>query len=196
MNWMKGSFQTRHKIKLWCHLVALALAAIVTGIAGGRMIVTQQQMKAAAAASGVTGNGGRRSMSGQIALSMGAKSLIFITYELVSGHTKFLKERLKVNMILSCIEVVAWPAVVAFTVQGIIQKCVGTTCILSWVLVPLAVAMSLVSTIGAYIAMGDWLYLKGNGLKPKAAAVEEVGMESISSRGRLYNEDNYRRVGH
>lgn len=70
MNWMKGSFQTRHKIKLWCHLVALALAAIVTGIAGGRMIVTQQQMKAAAAASGVTGNGGRRSMSGQIALSM------------------------------------------------------------------------------------------------------------------------------
>jgi hypothetical protein len=66
---------------------------------------------------------------------------MFITYELVSGHTKFLKERLKVNMILSCIEVVAWPAVVAFTVQGIIKRCVGTTCILSWVLVPLAVAI-------------------------------------------------------
>jgi hypothetical protein len=55
---------------------------------------------------------------------------------------------------------------------------------------------SLVSTIGAYIAAGDWLYLRGNGLKPKAAAVEEVGMESISSRGRLYSEDNYRRGGH
>ncbi|KFZ24856.1 hypothetical protein V502_00657 [Pseudogymnoascus sp. VKM F-4520 (FW-2644)] len=173
MNWMKGSFQTRHQIKLWCHLVALALAAIVTGIAGGRMIVTQQQMKAAAAASGVTGNGGRRSLSGQIALSMGAKSLMFITYELVSGHTKFLKERLKVNMILSCIEVVAWPAVVAFTVKGIIKRCVGTTCILSWVLVPLAVAMSLLSTIGAYIAVGDWLYLRKNGVKPKAAAFKE-----------------------
>lgn len=31
---------------------------------------------------------------------------------------------------------------------------------------------SLVSTIGAYIAMGDWLYLKGNGLKPKAAQLK------------------------
>lgn len=66
---------------------------------------------------------------------------MFITYELVSGHTKFLKERLKVNMILSCIEVVAWPAVAAFTVQGIIKGCTGTTCILSWVIVPLAVAL-------------------------------------------------------
>lgn len=66
---------------------------------------------------------------------------MFITYQLVSGHTKFLKERLKANMILSCIEVVAWPAVVAFTVQGIIKKCVGTTCILSWVIVPLAVTI-------------------------------------------------------
>lgn len=51
---------------------------------------------------------------------------------------------------------------------------------------------SLVSTIGAYIAVGDWLYLRGNGLKPKAAAVEEVDMESMGSRGRLHNEDNYR----
>lgn len=55
---------------------------------------------------------------------------------------------------------------------------------------------SLVSTIGAYIAVGDWLYLRKNGLNPKAAAFEEVGMESISSRGRLNNEDNYQRGGH
>lgn len=55
---------------------------------------------------------------------------------------------------------------------------------------------SLVSTIGAYIAVGDWLYLRKNGVKPKAAAVEEVDMESISSHGRLHNEGNYRRGGH
>lgn len=44
-------------------------------------------------------------------------------------------------MILNCIEAVAWPAVVAFTVQGILKKCTGTTCILSWIIVPLAVVM-------------------------------------------------------
>jgi hypothetical protein len=68
MNLMKGSFKIRAQIKLWGHIVALFLATSVTAIAGARMLVTNSQMSAAPAS--VTGNGGRRSMSGQVALSM------------------------------------------------------------------------------------------------------------------------------
>lgn len=50
-------------------------------------------------------------------------------------------------MILNCIEAVAWPAVVAFTVQGILKKCTGTTCVLSWIIVPLAVTMRFVALL-------------------------------------------------
>ncbi|PVH70416.1 hypothetical protein DL98DRAFT_577881 [Cadophora sp. DSE1049] len=194
MNLMKGSFKTRSQIKLWGHVAALFLATTVTAIAGARMLITNSQMSAAPTS--VIGNGGRRSMSGQIALSMGAKSLIFITYQLLAEHTRLLKERLRVNMILNCIETVAWPAVVAFTVQGIVKRCVGTTCVLSWVLVPLAVVLSLVSTLAAFISIGDWMYFKKTGVKPGEREDNRVvNLESVtkkSSRG-PFNEDDYQR---
>lgn len=66
---MRGSPKTRSQVKLWGHLVALTLAISVTSVAVARMLITNSQRKAAAASS-VTGNGGQRSMSGQIALSM------------------------------------------------------------------------------------------------------------------------------
>ena len=59
-------------------------------------------------------------------------------------------------MILNCIETVAWPAVVAFTVQGILKRCVGTTCVLSWVLIPLAVALRYVIGYSSILLLPSW----------------------------------------
>ncbi|KAH6711514.1 hypothetical protein BKA61DRAFT_577962 [Leptodontidium sp. MPI-SDFR-AT-0119] len=182
---MKGSFKTRAQVKLWGHIAALILAATVTGIAVARMLITNSQRKAAASTS-VTGNGGKRSMSGQIALSMAAKSLLFITYQILAEHTTVFKERPRVNMILNCIEAVAWPAVVAFTVQGILKKCTGTTCVLSWIIVPLAVTMSMVSALAAFISIGDWQYFKKTGVK--ASEVEDTREVKLES-GRVETRD-------
>ncbi|KAK0118073.1 hypothetical protein ONS95_012381 [Cadophora gregata] len=180
---MRGSFKTRSQVKLWAHLVALTLAICVTSIAVARMFITNSQRRAAAANS-VTGNGGQRSMSGQIALSMAAKSIFFITYQLMADHKVYFKERPRVNMVLNLIEAVAWPAVVAFTVQGILKKCTGTNCILSWIIVPLAVVMSLVSALAAFISIGDWQYFRKIGLKPSETREEtdEVKLESAQVR--------------
>ncbi|PVH76378.1 hypothetical protein DL98DRAFT_574418 [Cadophora sp. DSE1049] len=180
---MRGSFKARSQVKLWAHLVALTLAVSVTSIAVARMLITNSQRRAAATSS-VTGNGGQRSMSGQIALSMAAKSIFFITYQLMADHKCYFKERPKVNMILNCIEAVAWPAVVAFTVQGILKKCTGTTCILSWIIVPLAVVMSMVSALAAFISIGDWQYFRKTGVRPSQVEEEtsEVKLESAPVR--------------
>ncbi|KAH7391326.1 hypothetical protein BKA64DRAFT_756372 [Cadophora sp. MPI-SDFR-AT-0126] len=189
-NFMRGSFKTRSQVKLWVHLVALTLAISVTSVAVARMLITNSQRKAAAASS-VTGNGGRRSMSGQIALSMAAKSIFFIIYQLMADHKYYFKERPKVNLVLNCIEAVAWPAVVAFTVQGILKKCTGTTCILSWIIVPLAVVMSMVSALAAYLSVGDWQYFKQTGLKPSETLEQtsEHKLESAQVRARDINPE-------
>ncbi|KAH7319240.1 hypothetical protein BKA65DRAFT_569531 [Rhexocercosporidium sp. MPI-PUGE-AT-0058] len=188
---MKGSFKVRSQVKLWGHIVALMLATTVTAIAVARMLITNSQRKAAAASSGVTGNGGQRSISGQIALSMGAKSLLFITYQLIAEHTRYLKERTKVNMVLNCIEAVAWPAAVAFTVQGILKKCTGTTCILSWIIVPLAVVLSVVSALAAFMSIGDWRYFKKLGVKPSEVEdTREVKLESATATATSTTSDS------
>jgi hypothetical protein len=64
----------------------------------------------------------------------GAKSLIIILYQVVTEHSaKFRKwGSLKANMILNCLEVVFWAAVVFMMIQANLNFCVGTNCILSW----------------------------------------------------------------
>jgi len=183
---MRGSPKTRSQVKLWGHLVALTLAISVTSVAVARMLITNSQRKAAAASS-VTGNGGQRSMSGQIALSMAAKSIFFIVYQLMADHGYYFKERPRANLILNCIEAVAWPAVVAFTVQGILKKCTGTTCILSWIIVPLAVVMSILSALAAFISIGDWQYFKRTGLKPSETLEETSEVKLDSAQVRTYD---------
>jgi hypothetical protein len=40
---------------------------------------------------------------------------------------------LKANMILNCLEVVFWAAVVFMMIQAKLKFCVGASCVLSWV---------------------------------------------------------------
>ncbi|CAL3970279.1 unnamed protein product [Diplocarpon coronariae] len=157
---MKGSFATRARVKLWAHAAALTLSVIVTAIAAARMLISNSQRK------NTPTTGGKRSSSGQVALSMGAKSIFFILYQILNEHTSMFKERPKANMILAIIDGISWPAVVAFTVQGVMKKCDGTTCTLSWIIIPLGVINSIISQVGAAVTFGDYKWFKQTGVLP------------------------------
>jgi len=130
-------------------------------------------------------------------------------------------------MILNCIEAIAWPAVAAFTVQGMLKQCEGTTCLLSWVIIPLAVALryvttlvllhfirrrlflqyhsflrsylintcsiSLISTLAAFLSIGDWWFFKKTGVKPGTREVtREVKLESGTPVGKKSDSEEVR----
>jgi hypothetical protein len=61
----------------------------------------------------------------------GAKSLIIITYQILSHkYNKWVS--LKAYMILNSLEVVFWAAVAFMMIQVNLKFCMGTNCILSW----------------------------------------------------------------
>ncbi|KAH7357039.1 hypothetical protein BKA65DRAFT_534786 [Rhexocercosporidium sp. MPI-PUGE-AT-0058] len=70
--------------------------------------------------------------AGTMVLGVAAKSFIIIAYQILSKkYNKWFS--LKANMILNCLEIVFWAAVVFMGVQANLQSCVGVHCTLSWV---------------------------------------------------------------
>lgn len=75
----------------------------------------------------------------------GLKSLVFISYQLLTEHVKALKrwKSLKAFAIINGAEIVFWVAVVYLVAAANIQTtCTGTVCALGWVEVVLAVFMT------------------------------------------------------
>jgi hypothetical protein len=83
----------------------------------------------------------------------GAKSLIIIAYQLLTEHTQKCKRwaSLKANMILNSLEVVFWAAVVFMIIQANLKFCVGTSCIVSWVVCVLGGILRYVLNFLSYI---------------------------------------------
>ncbi|KAI1251766.1 hypothetical protein MGN70_006335 [Eutypa lata] len=81
--------------------------------------------------------GGRFTRAQIMAISIGCKTLVFIAYQLVTTHVaRFVRwKSLKAYMILNILEVVFWMGAAVVTVSANRKYCVGTTCILSKVLV-------------------------------------------------------------
>ncbi|KAK6581038.1 hypothetical protein PZA11_006526 [Diplocarpon coronariae] len=186
---MKGSFATRARVKLWAHAAALTLSVIVTAIAAARMLISNSQRK------NTPTTGGKRSSSGQVALSMGAKSIFFILYQILNEHTSMFKERPKANMILAIIDGISWPAVVAFTVQGVMKKCDGTTCTLSWIIIPLGVINSIISQVGAAVTFGDYKWFKQTGVLPSQLRDDrdlKMGPPAEAPRPRAHSHRSHR----
>lgn len=92
-----------------------------------------------------------------IALGMGAKSIIILAYQIGSEHWGPMKKwaSLKANAILNCLEIVFWCAVVFFSIQGNIQACVGTGCILSWVACGIAIVVVYVLCFPSWCLMSE-----------------------------------------
>ena len=70
----------------------------------------------------------------------GAKSLVFIAYQLLTEYTTFFSRwhSYRANAFMNCFEVVAWAAVTFFVFDSNVSKCTGVDCTLSWLVVALS----------------------------------------------------------
>ncbi|QIW98134.1 hypothetical protein AMS68_003652 [Peltaster fructicola] len=114
-----------HRTKLPIHIVQLFLIVCVIGLSIPRLFMKGQP----------------RTRANTIALGMGAKSIIIISYQLLTEHVRRLQRwaSLKAFVILNGLEIVFWAAVVFLVIQGNIQACIEVGCILSWIVVGLSI---------------------------------------------------------
>lgn len=138
-----GFFTNRYMVAVHILQVLLVLGAI--GVSVIRLLVIKVPTGAPASRANTMALGMVRPIfSLQYSLTdisfQGAKSLIIISYQLLTKHSaRFHKwHSLKANMILNFFEVVFWAAVAFLTVQYNLQFCVGTNCMLSWVVMGIA----------------------------------------------------------
>ncbi|KAN0098319.1 hypothetical protein V8E51_013982 [Hyaloscypha variabilis] len=150
-------FSPRYKLSVHIIQIMLALAAI------GVSVIKLFFFKVP---------GAPRSRANTMALGIGAKSLIIIDYQLLIEHTQKCKKwaSLKANMILNSLEVLFWAAVVFMMIQAVVKFCVGTSCILSWVVCVLGGILSAVAAWTAVVSIMDWRYHKANGMHRGAVA--------------------------
>lgn len=71
------------------------------------------------------------------------KTLVFITYQLLSEHTeRFAKwKSLKANLILNSIEPVFWLTLVILKFMGISRFCSGGGCAVTWIITLVAITI-------------------------------------------------------
>ncbi|CAI6333270.1 unnamed protein product [Periconia digitata] len=81
--------------------------------------------------------------SDTISIVMGAKTLVFLLYQIITTHVaKFHRwQSLRAYLIMNTLEILFWSAVVILTFMGVARLCVGTHCGLGWVTAVLAIAL-------------------------------------------------------
>ncbi|KAH7038870.1 hypothetical protein B0J12DRAFT_764679 [Macrophomina phaseolina] len=122
-----------------------------------------------------------RTRANTMALSMGAKSLIVIAYELLTEHVaRFRKwKSLKAYAILNCLEVVFWAAVMFMVFRANMNSCTGISCALSWVVVILAAILHMLAFQTAVVAICEFRYFRRNGVTRDEEKESESEMERV-----------------
>ncbi|KAI0177068.1 hypothetical protein BJ166DRAFT_572935 [Pestalotiopsis sp. NC0098] len=97
--------------------------------------------------------GGQLRRNDTMALSMGAKSLAILAYELITEHWSRARRwaSLKANTILNCLEILFWAAIAYLAIASNISSCVSIGCTLNWVIVALAIITSIVAAYAAAV---------------------------------------------
>jgi len=90
-------------------------------------------------------------MTAKLTQTQGAKSLMFIAYQISTEHVQALRrwQSYKAYWILNALEVVFWAAVVFLVMQANLARCVGVGCKLSWVVMALGIILRSVFTISS-----------------------------------------------
>ncbi|KAJ9132429.1 hypothetical protein NKR23_g11207 [Pleurostoma richardsiae] len=96
--------------------------------------------------------GAPRTRANTMALGMSAKSLVIMLYEVLSEHVRAFKKwaSLKAYVILNGLEIAFWGAVAFMMIQANTKFCVGTNCVLSWIVVVLSMILS---TFASYMTI-------------------------------------------
>ncbi|KAF4550878.1 Hypothetical protein D9617_15g042300 [Elsinoe fawcettii] len=109
-----------------------------------------------------------RNRANTFVLSMAAKSLICIQYEMLTAHVRRFKKwaSLKAYAILGGLEVFFWGAAIVLLAMGIIQSCYGKGCTLSYVAIAASSVLLCLSLPIAYIVICNYRYFKRTGINP------------------------------
>ncbi|KAJ4022724.1 hypothetical protein NW752_000067 [Fusarium irregulare] len=145
---MEPFFTLRNKLPL--QIVQIILIIAVISLSGARLLLPNRPP-------------GRSTTMG---LGMGAKSLIIISYEILSEHvSRFRRWRSpKAYFILNAMEVVFWAAVAFMMIRGNTSVCIGTSCALGWVVFVLAGILSPLAKYLAVVCYLDWRFEKKHGV--------------------------------
>ncbi|THY11789.1 hypothetical protein D6D02_05552 [Aureobasidium pullulans] len=121
-------FSTSFKNKM--HWIQLTLVLTIIILSGVRIAIKPGSMP--------------MTRSDTMAIAMGAKTIVVISYQLLTTHVSSLRRwrSLKAYLILNSLEVVFWLAVVFLTAQGMSRFCQGGYCGVSVVMVILAVIVA------------------------------------------------------
>ncbi|CAN8102430.1 unnamed protein product [Discula destructiva] len=153
------------RLKLWLHIVEVCFILPI-------IILTLVRVSM-----GMSLQGG-----GRMGLAFGAKSLVFITYQLLTQHVKALKRwrSAKANAIINGAEIVFWIAVVYLVIAANLQTaCTGTVCTLGWVEVVFAIFMVFLSVWVFSICYVEFRQYRANGNKYP----EELDMPTLPKSG-------------
>ncbi|RDW60591.1 hypothetical protein BP6252_11974 [Coleophoma cylindrospora] len=163
----------RQRVLTYAHVVQLILVLIAVIITVVRMFAFKPTPTPTTT----------RSRGNTIALSMGAKSLMFILYQMLTKHVAAFRrwKSAKANAILNIIDIVSWAAVAYLGIQSNMKRCVGTSCLLSWIVVILAIILSIISIPTAYISWVDYRYFRIHHCLPGEAPSKEVS--NLSNQG-------------
>ncbi|KAM0338060.1 hypothetical protein ACHAPU_011452 [Fusarium lateritium] len=161
---MEPLFTLRNKIPL--QIIQIILIIAVISLSGARILLPNRPP-------------GRSATMG---LGMGAKSLIIISYEMLSEHVSRFRRwsSLKAYFILNALEVVFWAAVAFLTVRGNTNVCIGTSCALGWVVFVLAGILSLIAKYLAVVCYLDWRFDKKHDV-PRGSGLTKGQAEPLNT---------------
>ncbi|KAE9980790.1 hypothetical protein EG328_012038 [Venturia inaequalis] len=119
-----------HRQKTALHIIQLLLVHVAIGFSVPRMFMKNQP----------------RTRANTIAMGMGAKSIMLIFYQILTENVQMFKRwaSLKANMIINCLEVIFWAAVVFLVMQANLSRCTGISCTLSWVVVGVSILIVII----------------------------------------------------
>ncbi|OQU94903.1 hypothetical protein CLAIMM_01188 [Cladophialophora immunda] len=133
-------FDPKYKLKV--HVLQIILIHVVMGVSAPQLFLKGQP----------------RTRANTIALGMSGKSMIIISYQILTEHReRFSRWRsYKAYAILNGLEIVFWAAVVFLILQANLQSCVGVSCTLRWIAVVVSIVITVVAVYMFIISYVDF----------------------------------------
>ncbi|KAF7544308.1 hypothetical protein G7Z17_g10058 [Cylindrodendrum hubeiense] len=132
-------FDAHYKTKV--HIGQIVLVILIIALSGGRVATKPSGMPT--------------SRSDTIAITMSVKTIVILTYQLVTEHSSRFKKwgSLKAYAILNTMEILFWFVVIILAFMGISTFCQGANCALIWLV---ALVGFLLTAAAFWTAVASW----------------------------------------
>ncbi|KAL7626102.1 hypothetical protein AAE478_002872 [Parahypoxylon ruwenzoriense] len=93
-------------------------------------------------------------------IAIGIKSILFVLYQVLTEHTQRYEKwaSKKTNLILNCVDIPFWAAVMGLLMSANGQYCVGSSCAVSWIMALLALVLLFLCLWAAVVSYFEFRY--------------------------------------